>query len=288
MTDFITTRARIGNLALTILWEGQTDDKTPGVLIHRHDYAELFFCLRGSLTIRTETGEVRGGAGETVLLPADLPHHSVLASEDCVTKVYGMYAERCADFGDQDVYGAVSPLLSGNAARSFRNAGKLSALLDEIIASPKEIACVFRTARFLEEFILAQRDACPEQSITVSRTFSEKERLRLVHLKDLINCEFTHDLTLTRAASLMYLSERQLARIVRREYGTTLRRVVIGKQLEAAAELLLSTDDSVEIIGQRVGFCAKSGFYRLFRTRYGMTPGDYRRTNGKPGRKSSL
>ena len=88
----------------------------------------------------------------------------------------------------------------------------------------------------------------------------------------LINREYCGDLTLHRIASELYLSEQYVERIIRKQYGTSLKKLVFAKRMDTAGILLLTTDETVEVIGQKVGFRAKSGFYRTFRDCFGMTP----------------
>lgn len=47
--------------------------------------------------------------------------------------------------------------------------------------------------------------------------------------------------------------------------------------LKKAEQLLASTDDSVSAIATKLHFSNRTHFYKLFREKYGLTPGDYRK-----------
>lgn len=80
-------------------------------------------------------------------------------------------------------------------------------------------------------------------------------------------------------AALVRLSGRSaehVAREVRRWLGKTPTDVVNDARLTHAASRLTETDDAILRIAFDCGFENVSHFYRLFRTRHGVTPGQYR------------
>jgi len=52
-------------------------------------------------------------------------------------------------------------------------------------------------------------------------------------------------------------------------------------RMKKAAELLLSTDLSIERISEQIGYNNSQYFYRVFRKTYNMTPNEYRHSNNK-------
>ena len=80
-------------------------------------------------------------------------------------------------------------------------------------------------------------------------------------------------------ARQLYLSQRQLARLLQREYGMGYQEKLISARMDYAALLLRSTDQTVLQIADQVGYRSESAFYRVFSRQYGMTPKAYRKAN---------
>ena len=84
---------------------------------------------------------------------------------------------------------------------------------------------------------------------------------------------------LTRLLDLAGVSHGHLARQVRRHYGHTCSQLVTAKRLDLAKVLLATTTDPVTVIAHRCGFSGAAYFIRLFRERFGTTPGASRATS---------
>lgn len=80
-------------------------------------------------------------------------------------------------------------------------------------------------------------------------------------------------------AGKLYLSQRQLARQLQKDYGMGYREKRICARMDYAALLLRSTDQAVLQIADQVGYRSESAFYRVFSRQYGMTPKAYRKAN---------
>ncbi|MCI8388072.1 MAG: helix-turn-helix domain-containing protein [Clostridiales bacterium] len=76
---------------------------------------------------------------------------------------------------------------------------------------------------------------------------------------------------------ILYISRRQLSRIVKELYGMTLTEKLNIQRLEYARHLLLSTDMTVSDIAADSGFSSTQYFYRLFSEKYHTSPAKLRR-----------
>ncbi|MCL2190525.1 MAG: helix-turn-helix domain-containing protein [Treponema sp.] len=80
-----------------------------------------------------------------------------------------------------------------------------------------------------------------------------------------------------KLADTVNVSEDYLSRIFHREMGLPLWDYLNRLRIFLAAELLLSTDDSIQAIALRTGFQDQSYFCRIFKKMYGVPPGQFRR-----------
>lgn len=85
---------------------------------------------------------------------------------------------------------------------------------------------------------------------------------------------------LTRLAAELHVSLPYLSAAVHRATGRTFKELLLEKRLSKAAQLLRETRLTTQDIILAVGYENTSYFYRVFRSRYGVTPRDYRRDRG--------
>ena len=76
-------------------------------------------------------------------------------------------------------------------------------------------------------------------------------------------------------ADKMGLNRRQLSQKVKTLMGQTVNEFVKTVRLNKAAELLLTTDDTVSEIAYKLGYTAPANFSRSFSKQFGKTPTDY-------------
>ena len=88
-----------------------------------------------------------------------------------------------------------------------------------------------------------------------------------------------HHAGLKRFIRLTGRSQEHLNRTMRKFFHQTPTEFVNGLRLDEAAEALSRPDAKVLEIVYRTGFNNASYFMRIFRRRFGTTPGAYRRTN---------
>jgi AraC-like DNA-binding protein len=103
-------------------------------------------------------------------------------------------------------------------------------------------------------------------------------RERLERVKVLIDTRYAEPINLAAMAETACVSRYHFLREFRRAYGETPYRLLLNRRLQAARDLLVSRDLSVQEISQRVGFSSADGFYRAFRRRYRASPSAFRGT----------
>ena len=176
-----------------------------------------------------------------------------------------------------DLYGSFSGLAEYNSILVYKNVPKVCNLVKQcqLNRDKNEISTILT---FLAEFIKLPKAETPKVLLD-ENTHKSKNIDRLLKLDDIVNTNFTKNFSNKEIADLLFISERQLSRLVAKNYGQPLRLIIMKKRLDVAAELLLTTSDSVEAIAVSVGFKNKNSFHREFKKRFGQTPSEYRKTN---------
>ena len=82
--------------------------------------------------------------------------------------------------------------------------------------------------------------------------------------------------SITSIADHMHLSEYTVGKLLKQLYGENFRHTINVKRLEYAKQLLLTTDKTVNTIGQESGFSSSSYFIKVFRDYEKLTPAKYR------------
>lgn len=95
----------------------------------------------------------------------------------------------------------------------------------------------------------------------------------------IINNYFTLDISLSELASMFFISERQLERIIAAEYNCVFHDLLHKRRMEYAAKMLVKSDYSISAIASSVCFKSYNGFFSAFRRFYGASPQEYRDSN---------
>jgi len=100
---------------------------------------------------------------------------------------------------------------------------------------------------------------------------------------------FIHDryddpaLGLEAVAAHVHLNSDYLSTSFKEDVGVNLKRVITDVRLWHAKRLLLDTDESIQVVAERVGYSNSNYFAKSFRKETGMTPREFRDQSGKGG-----
>ena len=93
-------------------------------------------------------------------------------------------------------------------------------------------------------------------------------------------------LSLQGLADRFHLTPPHLSTTFKRHTGKNISEHISTLRLEKAADLLCCSDMPIKAIVSAAGYTDSSSFIRKFKSRYGVTPGEYRRT--RPGREPNM
>jgi len=101
-------------------------------------------------------------------------------------------------------------------------------------------------------------------------------RAQLAAVIELIDARIDGELSLDELAGVCDMSRFHFTRLFRQSTGHAPYQYVLGRRIEKARVLLVSTEDAISDIGTAVGFGDASNFSRTFSRRVGISPLRYR------------
>ena len=252
---------------------------------HTHAHAELFACSEGSFSLQTETGLFAVAAGDVVIVPPGFVHHKLPSTKGTVWHCLDFICVGRRRAGCTDLQKPLLSLCNGDSLLVARGATDLCAEIAKIADQKnggQPLLPAIRLATVLLELAQLPLQKVGHGDAPVHLPTATAEDItdinRLVRLDYLLNGCFTNqELSVKLAAKLLYVSERQLERITKKEYGKPFRRALCDRRLEAAEQMLLETDWSVSRVAEAVGFPTKAAFCRAFSEKHGISASEYKK-----------
>jgi AraC-like DNA-binding protein len=118
---------------------------------------------------------------------------------------------------------------------------------------------------------------CLSRNFSPNITCSSMKVNEIMKSIDFIHENLTEKITLSTLASMACLSERQYTRVFKEVYGTSPIDYVINCRLTLSCRMMKNSQRSLLEICMACGFGDKVSFSRLFKNRYNITPGEYRK-----------
>lgn len=247
-------------------------------VLHDHVSAELFAALKGTVRVATESNTLCLESGDLAVIPPGVKH-SLLPCLDSEAAVISFICNKRYDRNPSDIYKKLSGYVAGDRiaicrgvpdyCERVRAISKTAVNDDGVIPAMKALTLLLELTSFSEKGFTSVDE----------RQGERYDIHRMMQLDNMIGRYYVYDLKLSDVAEKLYISSRQLDRIVRKRYGKSLHKVIMEKRVQAAVNMLVSTDMTVERVGSTVGFSSNAGFYREFFSVYGVTPAEYRKNS---------
>ncbi len=246
--------------------------------MHVHTHYEIFYVTSGVVTVKFDTGTEEFVKGDVLIIPPRV-RHMMLMVEQSSTR-YGI----SVDFQRNSLKGAASlyDMLEKFMVRDTFVAVKHVPFMEEIF---KKIAFdeikndeLAMSLHIHEMFTELLRNSGEENGYPVLEAkLSDSNMMRLYKLQQMIFGTHARTYSLNDIAEELFLSTRQVSRIIQKYYGCTYRELTANMRIEVAAGLLEDTDINILEVASKAGYNSIKGFYTNFKDRFGCLPSEYRR-----------
>ena len=253
----------------------------PTVPLHWQESAELIYIKKGSGLVKMGTEMIRAEEGDIYMIPPGTLHE--------LKALPGISMEYENIIFDVDFLGAGAADICAQEYLVPFAAGQL--IPAEVLRVGKERYAEAASCLREAEDLCEKKERGYELGVKGSmlRLLSvllcsglekpkpdsgDTERLKQVLSK--IEREYTGNLSITEMAEACGCSASHFMRWFKKMTGTSFGAYLNERRLAVAAEKLRKTDEKILLIAESVGFENLSNFNRQFKTRYGMTPREYR------------
>ncbi len=235
---------------------------------HMHEYIEIVYVYRGIQRLRIENGEyeIREGC-LAVVFPEIL--HSFFAPDGQDKSHNDVLILMCAP----KMFGKLFPNLSDLRPEN-------PVVEREHIC--EEFRCALNNIRPGESFDVTFSWTCVIMSyllkaLTLSRNPNGPVVDITYKIVKYIEQNFTEPMTRKSLAEHFNVSESYISSIFSRKFKMNFRRYIGLIRAEYAAGLIRTTNESFTLISQQAGFENTRTFNRMFKSAYGLTPGEFRK-----------
>lgn len=250
-------------------------------LMHKHVFHELFVCTKGEISIKTPDGNILLKTGDIAIIPPAKTHVLQYSGHDTKGCTIPFLLRRNGVEHSVDLYKKISRI-AGEETHIFRDHLKFVQEIEKIIdESFQEKTEKFLPAlHLLELFLKLAKER--NENIETEKTQKKCEAVsndieRMMHLDGLIATRYRQKCSGAELAKELFISTRQLDRIVTKRYGKSLHQLLVDRRFELAEQLLETTELTVEAVAANSGFSSSASLYREFKKRRGSTPAAFRK-----------
>lgn len=246
-------------------------------VFHTHFFNEIFVCICGEITIKTNNGAIILKTNEAAIIPSNLPHYKVNSETSDNWFSVGFWVDKTSRKTNCDLYLKLKPLCESESVTVFKNVPEVCKTVFSFSRVPAR-SCEPLPAIELACVLIKLSELKPKGKAAVSDVKMRMQDIyRFSLLEDILSNRFNEPLTINKLAEALNISSRQLSRIIKARYGITFHKLLVKRRLDSAVNMLVSTDYTVSRILSEVGYTRSSLFYKDFEDEFKITPTEYRK-----------
>lgn len=257
------------------------DSYLKDVELHHHDFFEIYFLLSGDVTYLIESRICRVMPGDLLLISPRELHQVCIQPEMSVYERYVLWVDpkliRRLSTACSDLFRGLDPNRPdyGNQLRlKPEDRSVIQSLLDSLYREAKNEGY---GADLLRESLLTQLLVTINRLVVQEGShFEEDERTSeaVRQVINYVNLHYAEELSLDLLAEKVFVSKYHLSHEFNRQVGTSVYRFIQKKRLMIARQLLAQGKKPNDVYSA-CGFGDYAGFYRAFKTEYGVSPREY-------------
>lgn len=250
------------------------------VMLHHHDFYEVYFFLSGNVQYNIESRSYLLTPGDVLLISPMELHQPMFGPEHreyerIVLWIDKQFLEGFSIPGQPftECFDTENPYHTNLLRPEGVNRQFLTFLLEQLIsesstndpyAEVASLTCLAQVLVQLNRLVLKQRK---EENIAGPDS-------TVYNVLGYINEHYSENLSLDDLANRFFISKYHLAREFQRLVGTSVHRYIVQKRLVMAKQMLSTGRPSSEVY-QHCGFGDYSNFYRAFKAEYQISPKEF-------------
>ena len=268
----------IEDVSVTLLIDEKKNEPIPDFfkeVSHVHSYNELFICVGEEITIQLDNDIIRLTKDDAALIPANISHHIIDGQPVDTWYSVGFSVIKKPKTASK-LYSKLAPLITDNTPKVFTAVPEICKRIADLHSIRFEENDQFPSLEFMCVLSLLAKTKPKGEKTAVVSPSRMQDIYRMAYFDDIIQNRFYEPLTISKLASALNLSTRQLERIIKARFGMTFHEVLTEKRLSYATNRLVTSNHSITSILREIGYTKSSLFYRDFAKKYNMTPTEYR------------
>lgn len=250
-------------------------DGSKAFLYHWHEAVEILLGLEGETTVGIRSGDVTLGPGK-ILIISSKESHSILPGNRKAKRLainFSLSLLRDERLNNRELAEAFNRIEGFSDSWSTADIEKIWGCAYKIWQEYMERQVGWREmclAALLDMALYAHRSLPKRNMAAGEETGMLRETLAY------LSAHYLEDISLDSCAEELCFNRTYLSHQFKKETGVSFHSYVVNMRLRRAEKLLKSTDMPVTMVSRESGFQSEKSFYRVFRERYGVSPGAYR------------
>lgn len=250
----------------------------PGTVeVHHHDFYEVYYLLGGKVEYWVDGRILAMQPGDLLLIDPQELHRPIIDPQSPVYERIVLWINR--EFLEKlhreqmdlcDCFDSQTHLLRPDASQR----GALTACMGEMVRefySSEPGSSLAAYGLFLQFMVQLNRMAKKASPKPVENTqLSALVQKTLAYISENLN----HPITLEQLATQFFVSKYHLSHTFSREVGVSIYRYILLRRLMLARQLMASGESAGQAC-KTCGFSDYTGFYRAFKSEYGISPREF-------------
>ncbi len=265
------------------------DNYLKDVELHHHDFFEVYFLVSGDVAYTIEGRTYRVVPGDMMIISPRELHQVHIKPDMAPYERYVLWIDpklldqlstentslsRCFNINNPD-YTNLLHLNSGQRST-------VRSLMEEILTETENFGYgvdLMQSSMLTHLMVLVNRIASHGSAHRDDITYSSRVVTDVINY---VNLHYGEPLSLDSLAERFFVSKYHLSHEFNRHIGTSVYRYIQKKRLQIARQLL-SQGQKPNKVSSDCGFGDYTGFYRAFKSEYGITPREFAVSAGQQG-----
>jgi AraC-like DNA-binding protein len=246
---------------------------------HKHSTFEFHFVAAGRCRVELDNGEFTAGEGEYYITAPGVYHTQYAFGSESFIE-YCINCDLKLENDEQSESFYLLELLRHSQCKNVKDTEGTINLFDKVLyeAYNKKLG-FYNNIKSLTALIIGEAarglGSCNAKNYRVPFK-NGKDNYRLEQIKRYIEDNIRDSMSTVSIANFMFLSERQVCRIIKQLTGLSTKEYISSIKLQKAKELLLHSNSNMKEIAEVLGFSSEYYFNQFFKKMDGYPPGVFR------------